>query len=75
MVITGLKESNLKINPFTQKPFTEKFHGILKKRLMLPVWEYRDDFIDLTSKHQCIVLVGETGSGKTTQVGHIVTYI
>jgi len=68
MVITGLKESNLQINPFTQKPFSERFKTILKKRLQLPVWEYRDEFIDLTSKHQCIVLVGETGSGKTTQI-------
>jgi len=68
LVMTGLKDGNVKVNPFTQKPFSERFHAILKKRLMLPVWEYRDEFIKLTSEHQCLVLVGETGSGKTTQI-------
>ena len=34
----------------------------------LPVWEYRDKFFDLLNKNQTIVLVGETGSGKTTQI-------
>lgn len=68
LVITGLKENKLKINPFNQKPFSDRFQQILKKRLTLPVWEYRDEFIQLTSSNQCIVLVGETGSGKTTQI-------
>lgn len=68
MVITGLKENTPKLNPFTQKPFSDRFHAILKKRLQLPVWEYRDEFIEMTAKNQCIVLVGETGSGKTTQI-------
>ena len=34
----------------------------------MPVWEYRKTFFDLMEKHQVIVLVGETGSGKTTQM-------
>jgi HrpA-like RNA helicase len=34
----------------------------------LPVWEYREKFLELLNKNQCIVLVGETGSGKTTQI-------
>jgi len=34
----------------------------------LPVWEYRQKFLELLDKNQCIVLVGETGSGKTTQI-------
>lgn len=68
LVVSGLKEGVPKLNPFTQKPFSEKFQTILKKRLLLPVWEYRDEFIKVTSEHQCVVLVGETGSGKTTQI-------
>lgn len=68
MVLTGLKENKLKVNPFTQKPFSDRFQAILKKRLLLPVWEYRDEFIQMTAQHQCVVLVGETGSGKTTQI-------
>ena len=34
----------------------------------MPVWEYQDKFLDLLNKHQTICLVGETGSGKTTQI-------
>ena len=34
----------------------------------LPVWEYQDKFLEILSKHQSICLVGETGSGKTTQI-------
>ncbi|XP_065653501.1 putative pre-mRNA-splicing factor ATP-dependent RNA helicase PRP1 [Hydra vulgaris] len=68
MAITSLKETCPKINPFTQKPFSERFYAILKRRLQLPVWEYRDDFLKITKENQCIVLVGETGSGKTTQI-------
>jgi len=34
----------------------------------LPVWEYREQFFDLLANNQIIVLVGETGSGKTTQI-------
>jgi len=67
-IMTGFKEKTPTINPFTQKPFSDKFQGILKKRLMLPVWEYRKEFIKLTTENQCLVLVGETGSGKTTQI-------
>lgn len=44
------------------------YYDILKKRLGLPVWEYKEKFETLLAKHQTIVLVGETGSGKTTQI-------
>ena len=33
------------------------------------MWEYREQFIDMVKKNQFVVLVGETASGKTTQVG------
>ncbi|KAG9342393.1 hypothetical protein JZ751_016395 [Albula glossodonta] len=56
------------INPFTNLPHTPRFYEILKKRLQLPVWEYRERFSDILTRHQSFVLVGETGSGKTTQI-------
>uniref|UniRef100_A0A3B3XGK1 RNA helicase n=1 Tax=Poecilia mexicana TaxID=48701 RepID=A0A3B3XGK1_9TELE len=55
-------------NPFTNLPHTPRYHEILQKRLRLPVWEYRDVFTDILMRNQSFVLVGETGSGKTTQV-------
>lgn len=56
------------INPYTGQAYSNKYHTIYKKRITLPVFEYRDDFMRLLSQNQCIVLVGETGSGKTTQI-------
>lgn len=53
---------------YTSKPYSTKYYEIYRKRLQLPVWEYRDVFFDLMDKNQIIVLVGETGSGKTTQI-------
>jgi pre-mRNA-splicing factor ATP-dependent RNA helicase DHX15/PRP43 len=34
----------------------------------LPVWHQKEDFLQVLKKNQVLVLVGETGSGKTTQV-------
>lgn len=56
------------INPYSNKPFSQRYFEILKQRQNLPVWEQRDAFFELTRKNQTIVLVGETGSGKTTQI-------
>ncbi|EDW09996.1 putative pre-mRNA-splicing factor ATP-dependent RNA helicase PRP1 isoform X1 [Drosophila mojavensis] len=55
-------------NPFTLKPYSARYQNLYKKRITLPVFEYQADFMRLLSQHQCIVLVGETGSGKTTQI-------
>ncbi|KAG2465613.1 DHX15 helicase, partial [Polypterus senegalus] len=59
---------NQQINPFTNLPHTPRYYEILKKRLQLPVWEYKERFNEILTKHQSFVLVGETGSGKTTQI-------
>jgi len=56
------------LNPLTGLPYTQKYYEIYRKRIGLPVWEYRDKFFDLLANNQTIVLVGETGSGKTTQI-------
>lgn len=45
-----------------------RYFEFLKKRSSLPVFEYREEFMKLLAQYQVIVLVGETGSGKTTQI-------
>ncbi|KAB5563611.1 P-loop containing nucleoside triphosphate hydrolase protein [Coniochaeta sp. 2T2.1] len=40
----------------------------LKARKELPLWGYQDNIRDILRKHDALVLVGETGSGKSTQV-------
>jgi len=56
------------INPLTQKPYSQKYRDILEKRRKLPAWEARREFLKLVKRNQVVVLVGETGSGKTTQL-------
>jgi len=56
------------MNPLTNLPYTAKYKEILKKRLNLPVWDYKEKFEKLMQDNQTLVLVGETGSGKTTQI-------
>ena len=55
-------------NPLTGKEYSSKYHELLKKRMTLPIWEAKERLFSLLKKHQVIVLQGETGSGKTTQV-------
>lgn len=55
---TSAPSSSVQINPLTGGPFSANYHTLLKKRAMLPVFEYRDDFMRLLAEHQCIVLVG-----------------
>uniref|UniRef100_A0A2N9HIK7 RNA helicase n=1 Tax=Fagus sylvatica TaxID=28930 RepID=A0A2N9HIK7_FAGSY len=37
-------------------------------RKTLPIYSYRDDLLKAIEDHQVLVIVGETGSGKTTQI-------
>lgn len=41
---------------------------ILLGRKNLPVFVYREQFLAAVKDHQVLILVGETGSGKTTQI-------
>lgn len=45
-----------------------KAKTIEEKRKTLPVYQYRDIFLDAVREHQVLIVVGETGSGKTTQL-------
>jgi len=42
--------------------------AIRKERKKLPVYAVRDKFLQAVHDHQVLVIVGETGSGKTTQI-------
>ncbi|XP_045825169.1 pre-mRNA-splicing factor ATP-dependent RNA helicase DEAH1-like isoform X1 [Trifolium pratense] len=38
------------------------------ERKKLPIYTYRDELLQAVQDHQVLVIVGETGSGKTTQI-------
>jgi pre-mRNA-splicing factor ATP-dependent RNA helicase DHX16 len=55
-------------NEYTEnRPITEH-EKILAGRKKLPVYPYREEFLAAVKDHQVLILVGETGSGKTTQI-------
>ncbi|KAJ4842063.1 Pre-mRNA-splicing factor ATP-dependent RNA helicase DEAH1 [Turnera subulata] len=39
-----------------------------EERKTLPIYQYRDAFLQAVKDHQVLIIVGETGSGKTTQI-------
>lgn len=63
-----------KINPFTGGQFSERYFKILKVRRDLPVHAQRAEFLKLYQENQIMVFVGETGSGKTTQIPQFVLF-
>ncbi|KAI9687728.1 MAG: DEAH-box ATP-dependent RNA helicase prp43 [Bathelium mastoideum] len=61
-------------NPFTGQPLSNKYFDILTTRRNLPVHSQRDDFLRRYQSAQILVFVGETGSGKTTQIPQFVLF-
>lgn len=56
------------VNKWNGKPYSQRYHDILEKRKTLPVWHQKEEFLQVLKDNQTLILVGETGSGKTTQV-------
>ncbi|KAK7411357.1 hypothetical protein VNO78_02790 [Psophocarpus tetragonolobus] len=44
------------------------FEALQEERKRLPMYPYRDELLKAVHDHQVLVIVGETGSGKTTQI-------
>nr|KYP47596.1 putative pre-mRNA-splicing factor ATP-dependent RNA helicase [Cajanus cajan] len=63
---------NALINRWNAKPYSQRYFDILEKRKTLPVWHQKDDFLKVLKDNQTLILVGETGSGKTTQIPQFV---
>ncbi|KAL8296645.1 hypothetical protein RB597_005970 [Gaeumannomyces tritici] len=84
-LVTGLKrhattaEQAVKLeeadrNAFTGGEHSERYFKILRTRRDLPVQQHRQEFLDVYHSTQIMVFVGETGSGKTTQIPQYVLY-
>jgi len=39
-----------------------------QQRVRLPVFKHREQILSMLEKYQTLIIVGETGSGKTTQI-------
>ncbi|KAG2757921.1 P-loop containing nucleoside triphosphate hydrolase protein [Suillus brevipes Sb2] len=62
------------LNPFTKQPHTAQYKKILESRNKLPVFAQMTEFYKIFNKHQIIIVAGETGAGKTTQIPQFVAY-
>eukprot|EP00871_Galdieria_phlegrea_P000908 jgi/Galph1/1818/GphlegSOOS_G488.1 len=60
-------ESSL-FNKYGNKPFSQKYFELLEVRRSLPIYEKKQELLKLVQDSKVVVLVGDTGSGKTTQV-------
>ncbi|KAA1095335.1 DEAH-box ATP-dependent RNA helicase prp43 [Puccinia graminis f. sp. tritici] len=61
-------------NPFTGKKYSPQYKTILEQRKALPVFKQMPDFYKMYNKSQFVVMEGETGSGKTTQIPQYAIY-
>ncbi|XP_062215797.1 probable pre-mRNA-splicing factor ATP-dependent RNA helicase DEAH3 isoform X1 [Phragmites australis] len=64
--------ANPSINRWNLRPYSARYYEILEKRRTLPVWQQKDEFLRALRDNQTLILVGETGSGKTTQIPQFV---
>ncbi|KAF3784984.1 putative pre-mRNA-splicing factor ATP-dependent RNA helicase [Nymphaea thermarum] len=62
------REESAEVNRWTGRPLSVRFYELLEKRKTLPVWQQRQEFMEALESNQTLILVGETGSGKTTQI-------
>lgn len=49
---------------------TPKYQGLLKERQQLPVFKHMSAIVETLKRHRVVVVAGDTGSGKSTQVPH-----
>lgn len=56
-------------NSPTKKPDLQNLKNAQKQ---LPVYQIKDQFLDYFKKHDTLIVIGETGSGKTTQIPQII---
>eukprot|EP00501_MAST-03F_sp_TOSAG23-6_P000243 GSMAST32.ASY1.ANO1.249.1 assembled CDS len=63
----GIDSISLK-EKFSQRTKSKIYQNMLKQRQLLPMTKLKNNIIDTLQKHDVIVVCGETGSGKSTQV-------
>lgn len=55
---------------FRKLQSTPKYQRLLRERQQLPVFRHRSAIVEALKRHRVVVVAGETGSGKSTQVPH-----
>ncbi|KAJ2951739.1 hypothetical protein O0L34_g13904 [Tuta absoluta] len=63
-----LREDRMIAKDFKEKQDDNRYHKMMAGRRKLPAWNKRKDILNAMKKSQVIVISGETGCGKSTQV-------
>ncbi|KAK4098376.1 P-loop containing nucleoside triphosphate hydrolase protein [Parathielavia hyrcaniae] len=53
---------------WVQKSSSPKYRQMLESRMQLPMWQFRQQVVDIVEREQVVIICGETGCGKSTQV-------
>ena len=53
---------------WTSKVSTNSYQHMLKSRMSLPIWDFKDHLLDAITNNPVVIICGETGCGKSTQV-------
>ncbi|KAI1642790.1 P-loop containing nucleoside triphosphate hydrolase protein [Daldinia loculata] len=53
---------------WADKSSTPRFQSMLQFRMQLPMWHFRDQVLSAVEREQVVIICGETGCGKSTQV-------
>ncbi|KAI0842345.1 P-loop containing nucleoside triphosphate hydrolase protein [Hypoxylon sp. FL0890] len=53
---------------WADKSSTPRFQAMLQSRMKLPMWQFRDQVLSAVEREQVVIVCGETGCGKSTQV-------
>ncbi|KAI1811389.1 helicase associated domain-containing protein [Poronia punctata] len=71
----GIDQSNTHTLPpeyyqriWHDKSSTPRFQAMLSSRMQLPMWQFREQVLRTVEKEQVVIVCGETGCGKSTQV-------
>ncbi len=64
----GIEESKALYIALEECKKSPEFMRMVEIRMKLPAWSYKDEILMLLKKNQVVVLSGDTGCGKSTQV-------
>ena len=53
---------------WAQKSGSPRYQTMLQTRMQLPMWKFREQVMDTVDREQVVIICGETGCGKSTQV-------
>lgn len=53
---------------WTSKSATPSFRNMMLQRKNLPIWAFKEEIVQTILSHQTVIVCGETGCGKSTQV-------